>query len=35
MPRHQDTEKYELSEAEKRDLTMLIKKTLGIRAFTS
>ena len=25
MPRHQDTERYELSDAEKRDLTMLIK----------
>ncbi|MFH1969163.1 MAG: DNA methyltransferase [Verrucomicrobiota bacterium] len=26
MPRHHDTEKYELSDAEKRDLTMLIKE---------
>jgi len=26
MPRNQDTEKYELSDAEKRDFTMLIKE---------
>ncbi|MBI2440805.1 MAG: hypothetical protein HYV35_05475 [Lentisphaerae bacterium] len=26
MPRHQDTEKYELSDAEKRDLIKLIQQ---------